>query len=76
MDYKEHIEHALEYIETNLKSELNLTDLARAAGFSEYHFLRVFRQVTSLTPADYIRNRRITAETMQELLQKLQINEQ
>jgi len=37
MDYKEHIEHAMEYIETNLMSELSLTDLAKAAGYSEYH---------------------------------------
>jgi len=60
MDYKEHIGHAIEYIETNLKAELNLTDLARAAGYSGYHFLRVFKEVTRLTPADYIRKRRLS----------------
>lgn len=60
MDYKEHIEYALDYIETNLKSELSLTDLAKAAGYSEYHFLRVFKQVVHLTPADYIRKRRLS----------------
>jgi AraC family transcriptional regulator len=60
MDYKEHIEHALNYIEVNLKSELCLAELAKAAGYSEYHFLRVFKQVTHLTPADYIRKRRLS----------------
>jgi AraC family transcriptional regulator len=60
MDYKQHIEHALEYIENNLKAELSLADLAKAAGYSEYHFLRVFREVTHLTPADYIRKRRLS----------------
>ena len=60
MDYKQHIEHALEYIEDNLKAELSLADLARAAGYSEYHFLRVFKQVLWLTPADYIRKRRLS----------------
>lgn len=63
MNYKEHIEHALEYIESNLKSDFNLADLARAAGYSEYHFLRVFKEVTCLTPADYIRKRRLSEIT-------------
>jgi AraC family transcriptional regulator len=50
----------LDYIENNLKSELKLADLSKAAGYSEYHFLRVFRQATNLTPADYIRKRRLS----------------
>ena len=58
MNYKEHNEYSLDYIESNLKAELKLTDLAKAAGYSEYHFLRVFKQVLRLTPADYIRKRR------------------
>lgn len=60
MNYKEYIENALEYIESNLKADLTLTDLAQAAGYSEYHFLRVFKEVTHLTPADYIRKRRLS----------------
>jgi len=66
MKYIKHIEHALEYIEENLKTDLNLTDVAKAAGYSEYHFLRVFKQVTNLTPADYIRKRRLS-EVAREL---------
>lgn len=60
MNYKEHIENSLNYIESNLKSEMTLADLAKAAGYSEYHFLRVFKEVTNLTPADYIRKRRLS----------------
>jgi len=60
MNYKEHIENALEYIEANLKTDMNLADLARAAGYSKYHFLRVFEEVTHLTPVDYIRKRRLS----------------
>lgn len=59
MSYIEHIRRALDYIEENLTQELKLPDLARAAGYSQYHFLRIFREVTGLTPADYIRKRRI-----------------
>ena len=60
MNYIEHIENTLTYIESNLKNEITLVDLAQAAGYSEYHFLRVFKEVMRFTPADYIRKRRIS----------------
>ncbi|MDD4124861.1 MAG: AraC family transcriptional regulator [Eubacteriales bacterium] len=60
MDYREHIIKAIEYIEENLCGELSLSSIAREAGYSEYHFVRVFRKATGLTPANYIRKRRIT----------------
>lgn len=49
MDYQEHIRKAIEYIEENLTDALDNRTLARAAGYSEYHFLRVFREVSGLT---------------------------
>lgn len=60
MDYREHIQRAIDFIEDNLKYDINLSDCAKAAGYSIYHFLRIFREVTGLTPADYIRKRRLT----------------
>lgn len=60
MDYREHIGKAVDYIEKNLKYELSLADCATASGYSEFHFLRVFKDITGLTPADYIRKRRLT----------------
>lgn len=54
----------LDYIEEHLREEsqgiLDNATLAGVAGYSEYHFLRVFRSVVRLTPADYIRKRRIS----------------
>ena len=44
MDYKEHIAKAVEYIEENLTNEINLTACAKVCGYSEYHFLRVFKE--------------------------------
>lgn len=35
-------------------------ELAQAVGYSEFHFIRLFREVTGLTPADYIRKRRLS----------------
>ena len=60
IDYRGHMQRALDYIEENLKNDMTNADLARAAGYSEYHFLRVFKETVHLTPADYIRKRRIS----------------
>lgn len=60
MDYLEHIQRAIDYMEANLCWEMNLSQCAQAAGYSPYHFSRIFREATGLTPADYIRKRRLT----------------
>ena len=60
MKHHEDISRAIDYIEANLRENLTLADAARAAGYSEYHFLRLFRDALGLTPADYIRKRRIS----------------
>lgn len=62
--YREAIERVLVYIEENLRDDregiLDNSTLAGVAGYSEYHFLRIFRQTVHLTPAAYIRKRRVT----------------
>jgi len=60
INYQECIQKVIDYIEENLKNDLDNSLLAGIAGYSEYHFLRVFREVVHLTPADYIRKRRIS----------------
>ena len=54
------IKSAIDYIEEHLKEELDNKVLAQISGYSEYHFIRVFRKYIHLTPADYIRKRRIS----------------
>ena len=60
LDYKEHMARAVEYIEKNLTTEIDLSACANACGYSKYHFLRVFKEVSGMTPADYIRKRRLS----------------
>lgn len=60
MIYKEYIAKAVEYIEENLKDEIDLATCARICGYSQYHFLRIFKEYTGLTPANYIRKRRLS----------------
>lgn len=60
MNYTEHIKRSIDFIENNLTNDISILDCAKAANYSQYHFLRIFKIVTGLTPADYIRKRRIS----------------
>lgn len=48
-----------EFIEDNLSRELGLSELAAVAQFSEFHFSRMFKRSTGLTPHRYVMERRI-----------------
>lgn len=74
MDYKTHVMRAIEYIEKNLKNEIALSDCARVSGYSDYHFIRVFKEATVMTPADYIRKRRLT-EIIKNMCQDITVSE-
>lgn len=60
MKYTEILQNVLDYIEENLYEDLNLDRLTAAAGYLKYHFLRIFKEELHMTPAEYIRRRRIT----------------
>lgn len=51
---------AIEYIEEHIKENLNIGTIAEYVGFSKYHFTRVFKEITSFTPSDYYRGRKVT----------------
>lgn len=54
------LNNAIEYIEENLDSNIEIDEIAKAALTSRYHFQRMFHAVTGFTLAQYIRNRRLT----------------
>lgn len=53
------IQKSLDYIEDNLQTEISATELAEAAGFSLYHYYRLFQQATGLPVMQYILRRRL-----------------
>lgn len=53
------ISAALRYIELNAAEPLTLNELALIAGMSKYHFLRIFRQITGITPYRFLLNARL-----------------
>ena len=55
------IKRVKEHIAENLQSSITASELARAAGYSQYHMARVFKEETGLSPFEYIRHERLTA---------------
>lgn len=49
----------LDYIEQNLKTDITAEELAQMAGYSTYHYYRLFSSATGLSVAGYILRRRL-----------------
>ena len=58
-DIVEMIQKSMDYIEENLKSEFEISDLSDMAGYSEYHFCQLFQSVTGLSVKQYLVCRRL-----------------
>jgi AraC-like DNA-binding protein len=63
---RESLQRAHELIDEQFAQPLDLDELARAANFSRYHFLRAFRAAFHATPHEYLTRKRI--ERAKELL--------
>ncbi len=59
-DYYNAVLQASAYIENHLTTDITLQDIAKIAGFSQYHFMRVFKSLSGHTINNYIKRRRIT----------------
>lgn len=59
MDSRDIIQQSLDTIEQNLTDELTLRELCREAGYSPYHFCRLFQSFVGLPPMHYITRRRL-----------------
>jgi len=53
------IEHSLNYIEQNLKSDITANELADMSGYSVWHYHRLFSKATGMSIAAYIGKRRL-----------------
>lgn len=53
------MDQILKYIEEHISESLTSKRLAETAGYSEYHFIRIFKDYTGMTPMDYVRKRRL-----------------
>ncbi|NCA92519.1 AraC family transcriptional regulator [bacterium] len=48
-----------DYIDEHIKDSITSSDIARAAGYSQFHAARIFKEETGLSPFEYIRQRRL-----------------
>lgn len=49
----------IDYIEEHLTSDIQLSEVAKQSGISEYHLKRTFSFVAGITLSEYIKNRRL-----------------
>ncbi len=60
-------------IETTPAASLRLDDLARAAALSPFHFLRMFRRTTGMTPHAFVAARRLQRARQMLLTTRLSV---
>jgi AraC family transcriptional regulator len=66
MTNKDVILKSVQFIESNLKTEIDVFKVSREVCYSLYHFIRLFQSVTGYSPKNYIQQRRL-AEAVYEL---------
>ncbi|UFP93951.1 helix-turn-helix domain-containing protein [Gloeobacter morelensis] len=65
---KRRLRRVIDYIDAHLEEPLRLSELAGQAGLSPYHFCRLFKQATGITPHQCVIRRRV--ERAKRLLQQ------
>jgi AraC family transcriptional regulator len=58
------VTEVLHFIEANVTDRISLAAMARKAGMSAYHFLRMFRQIVGLTPHQFVLRARLHRAAM------------
>lgn len=53
-DIPANIACAVHYIEENISKSLTLSEIARQANLSKYHFTRMFKRLTGFSPLEYV----------------------
>src|SRR5688572_8768492 len=67
MEPIESINRAINCIENNLTEAISLEEISAVAGYSLFHFSRLFLDLVGETPGEYIRKRRLS-EAARELV--------
>ena len=73
MEYLEAFEQAIIYMENHLDENISVQDIARASGYSYYHFTRVFQSVLGENIGNYIQKRRLSSAAQKLLYSEKKI---
>ncbi len=60
MNYREDMSQCIDYIEEHIKENITAADIAYIAGYSLYHFCRVFHICTGQPLMEYVRSRKLS----------------
>lgn len=60
MEWLDHFNNSIAYVEENLAAEINLDSAAQLAQCSSYHYQRMFSYIAGVTLGEYIRRRRMS----------------
>jgi len=60
LNYREEIEKSIEFIENHIKEDITVVEIASHAGYSLYHFCRVFSLCKGVSVMEYVRDRRLS----------------
>ena len=60
MDWLRMINQAIAFMEDHLTDEITLADIAKSVNLSAFHFQRAFSLLTEMSPAEYLRKRRLS----------------
>ena len=63
-DKTQAVQRMQEYIQLHFAEEISLAGLAKAAGYSPWYSARIFKELTGLAPADYIRRVRLSKSAL------------
>ncbi|MEA5050587.1 MAG: AraC family transcriptional regulator [Oscillospiraceae bacterium] len=58
------VQRMQDYIDAHFEEKITLCDLSGAALFSPFYCARIFRELTGITPADYIRRLRLSRSAL------------
>lgn len=61
MEYLEALERAVIYMESHLDEAVSVHDVAKASGYSYFHFTRVFQSVLGESIGNYLQKRRLSS---------------
>jgi AraC family transcriptional regulator len=60
MDWFDKLNLAIEYMENNIDDKNSIAEASKVACCSSFHFQKMFYAIIGITPAEYIRRRRLT----------------
>lgn len=69
------VQRMQDYIEEHICENISMADLARSAGYSPWHARRLFLELVSLSPSDYIRKVRLSKAALKLRDEKVMVTD-